>query len=88
MVKKLMALSVFGVGYVLGARAGRERYDTIVTKAQELWRDPRVREKVTQTQSAAKDTARRAQDLATEKLPGSSGSAPAAGPGTVSGSTS
>lgn len=26
---KLTALAVFGVGYVLGTRAGRERYDQI-----------------------------------------------------------
>jgi hypothetical protein len=29
-------LAVFGVGYVLGARAGRERYDTIRVTATKL----------------------------------------------------
>jgi hypothetical protein len=28
-MKKLMTLAVFGLGYVLGTRAGRERYEQI-----------------------------------------------------------
>jgi len=31
-----------GIGYVLGARAGRERYEEIRDKAQELWHSPQV----------------------------------------------
>jgi hypothetical protein len=31
---KLRSLVVFGVGYVLGTRAGRERYEQIVAAAQ------------------------------------------------------
>ena len=31
---KLRSLAVFGVGYVLGTRAGRERYGQIVAAAQ------------------------------------------------------
>lgn len=31
-----------GAGYVLGARAGRERYEQLRDKAQELWESPRV----------------------------------------------
>ena len=31
---KLRSLAVFGVGYVLGTRAGRERYEQIVAAAQ------------------------------------------------------
>jgi len=30
------------VGYVLGAREGRERYDLMKAKATQLWEDPRV----------------------------------------------
>lgn len=32
------------VGYVLGTRAGRERYEQIVAQAQGLWQSPRVQE--------------------------------------------
>jgi sRNA-binding protein len=38
----LVVLFGFGVGYVLGARAGRERYDLIVEKVTGVWEDPRV----------------------------------------------
>jgi len=33
---KLGALVVFGVGYVFGTRAGRERYDQLVALSQRL----------------------------------------------------
>ncbi|WP_219942636.1 hypothetical protein [Iamia sp. SCSIO 61187] len=33
---KLGALVVFGVGYVAGTRAGRERYDQLVALSQRL----------------------------------------------------
>jgi hypothetical protein len=41
-----------GVGYVLGTRSGRERYDQIAGKAQELWQNPRVQEKAGQVREA------------------------------------
>jgi hypothetical protein len=43
-MKKSLVVIVFGlaVGYVLGARAGRERYDEIVERANGIWQDPRV----------------------------------------------
>jgi hypothetical protein len=43
MKKSLLIIAVgLGVGYILGARAGRERYDLIVEKATGVWEDPRV----------------------------------------------
>ncbi len=43
MKKSLFAILIgLGVGYVLGARAGRERYDLIVEKVNGVWEDPRV----------------------------------------------
>jgi hypothetical protein len=41
-------LFVFGValGYVLGTRAGRERYEQIRAGAKKVWNDPRVQEQV------------------------------------------
>ena len=61
MVGKLKLLVGFGAGYVLGARAGRERYDQIAGKAQELWSDPRVQEKAGQAQQVVKEKASQAQ---------------------------
>jgi hypothetical protein len=57
MAGKLTLLAGFGAGYVLGARAGRDRYDQIAGKAQELWRDPRVQQKAGQAQQLVKDKA-------------------------------
>jgi hypothetical protein len=38
----LMLAAGVGIGYVLGTRAGRERYDEMKAKATALWEDPRV----------------------------------------------
>ena len=39
---KLLLLLGLGVGYVLGARAGREPYEKLVAKTDEVWTSPRV----------------------------------------------
>jgi hypothetical protein len=57
MAGKLTMLAGFGAGYVLGARAGRQRYDQIADKAQELWRDPRVQARAGRAQQLVKDKA-------------------------------
>ena len=57
-MKKLMLLIAGGVGYVLGARAGRERYDQIKRAATRVKEDPRVQEKAHQAADLAKDKAR------------------------------
>jgi hypothetical protein len=57
MAGKLTMLAGFGAGYILGARAGRERYEQIAGKAQKLWRDPRVQAKAEQAQQIVKDKA-------------------------------
>jgi uncharacterized iron-regulated membrane protein len=41
-MSKLFTLSVFGAGYVLGARAGRERYEQIASGARKVAGNPRV----------------------------------------------
>lgn len=45
------------VGYVLGTRAGRERYEQIKMQAQNLWQNPKVRETAAQAQDYAKEKA-------------------------------
>ena len=64
-----------GVGYVLGTRSGRERYEQIAGRAQQMWRDPRVQEKAGQAQQLAKEKAGQAQQLVKEKVASSSGAA-------------
>jgi hypothetical protein len=56
-------LFVFGLalGYVLGTRAGRERYQQIKAGAEKIWMDPRVQEQVHTVEDFVKD---RAPDLA------------------------
>jgi hypothetical protein len=57
-IKRLPLLIAGGIGYVLGTKAGRERYEQIRQTFNKVKDDPRVQEK---TQQAA--------DLAKEKAP-------------------
>jgi hypothetical protein len=63
MLGRLTWVVGFGAGYVLGARAGRERYDQIAGRAQALWSDPRVQEKAGHAQQVVRQKADRAQQL-------------------------
>jgi hypothetical protein len=54
---KILLVVGLGVGYVLGSRAGRERYDQLVAKAQQFWNDPRVKTQVNNAQEFVKDKA-------------------------------
>jgi len=60
-------LFVFGlaVGYVLGTRAGRERYEQIKAGAEKVWMDPRVQEQVHTVEEFVKDKAPDLADKAT-----------------------
>jgi hypothetical protein len=71
MMKKLMLLGAGAVGYVRGAKAGRDRYDLIADQARKLRSNPTVQEKVDQAKHAAKDVAETATDKAREKANGS-----------------
>lgn len=57
-MKKLTLLAGIAAGYVLGARAGRERYEQIRSGARKVAQNPKV-------QSAAKQ----AQDTVAEQAP-------------------
>lgn len=52
-------LFVFGLalGYVLGTRAGRERYEQIKAGAEKVWSDPRVQKQVAVVEDFVKDKA-------------------------------
>ena len=41
---KLWFFGGLAAGFVLGARAGRERYEEIVTSARKVWENPTVQE--------------------------------------------
>ena len=68
MMGKVLLLAAAGAGYVLGARAGRERYDQISSTVGRLWGNPKVQEKVGDLQSTAGDLAKQAGSVAQEKV--------------------
>jgi len=54
---KILFLAGLGVGYVLGTRAGRERYEQIKAAASSLWNAPVVQRQVDTVQDFVKDKA-------------------------------
>jgi hypothetical protein len=64
-MKKLLLLAVAATGYVLGARAGRERYEQIKGAVIKVKNDPRVQEKAHQAVDAAKERAPMVADRVT-----------------------
>lgn len=64
MLKKLTLAAGFGAGYVLGAKAGTERYNQIQAKFQEFTGKPAVQNATSQV----KDTASSAADTAKQTL--------------------
>ena len=73
---KISLLAGGAVGYVLGARAGRERYEQIKSQAQTVWEHPKVQEHASKVQGVAKRKASEAQD----KVSSSSSSSPTSSP--------
>ena len=69
-VKKVSVLVVGAVGYVLGSRAGRERYEQIKRQATKAWNKPVVQsaaDNVQQTvKSAASDAGSKLADVASD----------------------
>lgn len=61
---KISMLAAAAAGYVLGARAGRERYDQIAQQAGKVWRDPRVQQRKDQAADQAKAAAGQAAEQA------------------------
>jgi hypothetical protein len=54
---KILFVVGLGVGYVLGTRAGREKYDQMKSTALKLWNDPRVQKRVDDAGDFVKDKA-------------------------------
>lgn len=79
-MSRITMVLAFGAGYVVGARAGRERYRQIRDRARAVWESDPVQEQAARAQEATRagasragEAARtqlsRAQDVAKEKLP-------------------
>lgn len=88
---KITLVAGVGIGYVLGARAGRERYETIVetasTAAEKVRRDPRVQDAAAQAQDKAREKAGAAADAAKDAAQNASQAAQAKVGSTDDGST-
>ncbi|WP_249349527.1 MULTISPECIES: YtxH domain-containing protein [unclassified Microbispora] len=66
---KAMFATGLAVGYVLGTRAGRERYEQIKRFAQRLADSPTVQEAAGLVGAQASKVAGKAKDLAGDKVP-------------------
>lgn len=66
-MKKLPLLFAASAGYVLGARAGHERYEQIRAQAQKIARNPQVQRASHKAQDAAAQQASAAAAVAKEK---------------------
>lgn len=53
MKTKLLFVAGLGAGYVLGSRAGRERYEQIRSAAENFWNDPKVQRGIDQAEDVA-----------------------------------
>ncbi|MFN3708585.1 YtxH domain-containing protein [Microcella sp.] len=54
---KILFATGLAVGYVLGTRAGRERYEQIKKAADRFWGDPRVQRQVDKVDGYVRDKA-------------------------------
>lgn len=67
-MRKLLFIVGAGIGYILGAKAGRERYDQISKQAEKVWSNPKVQSTVedvkAQAPKAAASVAESAKDIA------------------------
>ena len=68
-MNKLMLLAVAGAGYVLGARAGRQRYESIKSTFLSVKDNPTVQEKAHQAADVAKGQAQHVAGVAKEQAP-------------------
>jgi hypothetical protein len=67
-MSKLSLLAAAGVGYVLGARAGRQRYDQIASTARKVADNPKVQRVAHRAQDAAAQQASAAAGAAKDKV--------------------
>ncbi len=63
---KVALVTAAAAGYVLGTRAGRQRYEQMKAKAEGLWQDPKVQEKAAQAQGLVRENAPKLQEKAVQ----------------------
>ncbi len=66
---RLSFLAGFGVGFVVGARAGRERYEQIKNLASQAKDNPAVQQAAGAAQAQAANLASKAKDQAAQRVP-------------------
>ena len=66
-MSKLTLMTAAAAGYVLGARAGRERYEQIASGARTVMRNPKVQSAKKQVQDVAAEKGSAAGSAAAEK---------------------
>ncbi|HVQ89397.1 MAG TPA: hypothetical protein VMU51_00050 [Mycobacteriales bacterium] len=62
MTGKLALVAGFAAGYVLGSKAGRERYEQIVGASHRLWSNPTVQSTAGVLQAQATDLVNKAKE--------------------------
>ncbi len=67
-MKKLTIAAGFAAGYLLGARAGRQRYEQLVTTARSVVSNPKVQQTSDTIQHQASDLMTKAKDKVSDKV--------------------
>ncbi|WP_152189124.1 YtxH domain-containing protein [Georgenia satyanarayanai] len=57
-----------GVGYVLGARAGRQQFEKIKSASQHVWENPRVQSSVNKVEEKVSEVAKDKASAVTDKV--------------------
>jgi hypothetical protein len=70
-----------GVGYVLGARAGRAKFDELKAQAQRIVTDPDVRQKVADLPNQVRENLPKAQSVVTDAIKTATEKVQSAAPG-------
>lgn len=65
---KILLVLGLGIGYVLGTRDGRARYNQIKSAALKVWNDPRVQEQVNAATEFVKENAPEVASAVTENV--------------------
>jgi hypothetical protein len=68
MVKKWVFVVGAGIGYILGTRAGRDKYNAMTAQAREFLDKPEVKEATTAVQAEAGRLYREGKDAVREKV--------------------
>jgi hypothetical protein len=63
---KILFAAGLAVGYVLGTRAGRERYEQLKGAVKGFWNDPRVQKRVDQVEDFVKEKAPEVADFVSD----------------------